>query len=209
VNVDAVSASARQKIEAAAAASPWPRSAPTRAAREEGATSGKGGRRPGVTPAPADTRGRGMLEGSRTSSGFRSSSAAFCSRSRSCASTAWAGTSRPGVNGEALVVAFSSQANSLFGLYDLFVGARSRRRRSSRGIMPYIRSIISSSSARWSVLSRSCRRGREGRKKITQYTRVGTVLLSALQAIAFAKFLESMNAGGVAVFRTRASASRS
>jgi len=41
--------------------------------------------------------------------------------------------------------------------------------------------------------------GEEGRKKITQYTRVGTVGLSALQSIAFAKFLESLGAQGTPV----------
>src|SRR6267142_685272 len=74
----------------------------------------------------------------------------------------------PGVNSEALVTAFASQANSLFGLYDLFVGG---------------------SFAKATVFALG----------ITQYTRLGTVGLSAVQSIAFAKFLESLGAQGVPV----------
>src|SRR5207249_9736008 len=49
----------------------------------------------------------------------------------------------PGVNSEALVSAFSSQANSLFGLYDLFVGGSfAKATVFALGIMPYISASI-------------------------------------------------------------------
>jgi preprotein translocase subunit SecY len=108
----------------------------------------------------------------------------------------------PGVNSEALVAAFASQSNSLFGLYDLFVGGSfAKATVFALGIMPYISAsiILQLLGAVIPYFEKLQKEGEEGRKKITQYTRVGTVFLSALQAIAFAKFLESMNAGGASV----------
>src|SRR2546428_10942133 len=106
----------------------------------------------------------------------------------------------PGVNSEALVTAFASQANSLFGLYDLFVGGSfAKATVFALGIMPYISAsiILQLLGAVIPYFEKLQKEGEEGRKKITQYTRVGTVGLSALQSIAFAKFLESLRAQGV------------
>src|SRR6266478_4262001 len=66
----------------------------------------------------------------------------------------------PGVNSAALVTAFASQANSLFGLYDLFVGGSfAKATVFALGIMPYISaSIILQLLGRWFRTSRSCRR---------------------------------------------------
>jgi preprotein translocase subunit SecY len=108
----------------------------------------------------------------------------------------------PGVNSEALVAAFASQSNSLFGLYDLFVGGSfAKATVFALGIMPYISAsiILQLLGAVIPYFEKLQKEGEEGRKKITQWTRVGTVGLSAVQAIAFAKFLESMNAGGTPV----------
>ena len=108
----------------------------------------------------------------------------------------------PGVNSEALVSAFSSQANSLFGLYDLFVGGSfAKATVFALGIMPYISAsiILQLLGAVVPYFEKLQKEGEEGRKKITQYTRVGTVGLAALQSIAFAKFLESLGAQGVPV----------
>jgi preprotein translocase subunit SecY len=108
----------------------------------------------------------------------------------------------PGVNSEALVAAFANQANSLFGLYDLFVGGSfAKATVFALGIMPYISAsiILQLLGAVLPYFEKLQKEGEEGRKKITQYTRVGTVGLSAVQSLAFAKFLESLNAGGASV----------
>jgi preprotein translocase subunit SecY len=108
----------------------------------------------------------------------------------------------PGVNSEALVAAFASQSNSLFGLYDLFVGGSfAKATVFALGIMPYISVsiIFQLLGAVIPYFEKLQKEGEEGRKKITQYTRVGTVALAAAQSIAFAKFLESLGSGGVPV----------
>jgi preprotein translocase subunit SecY len=108
----------------------------------------------------------------------------------------------PGVNSEALVAAFSHQANSLFGLYDLFVGGSfAKATVFALGIMPYISVsiIFQLLGAVIPYFEKLQKEGEEGRKKITQYTRVGTVALAAMQSLAFAKFLESMGSAGAPV----------
>ena len=106
----------------------------------------------------------------------------------------------PGVNSEALVTAFASQANSLFGLYDLFVGGSfAKATVFALGIMPYISVsiIMQLLGAVVPHFEKLQKEGEEGRKKITQYTRIGTVALAAAQSYAFARFLESMGGGTV------------
>ncbi len=108
----------------------------------------------------------------------------------------------PGVNSEALVTAFQSQANTLFGLYDLFVGGSfAKATVFALGIMPYISAsiILQLLGAVVPYFEKLQKEGEEGRKKITQYTRLGTVILAALQSVAFARFLESLNAAGTPV----------
>jgi preprotein translocase subunit SecY len=108
----------------------------------------------------------------------------------------------PGVNSEALVAAFASQSNSLFGLYDLFVGGSfAKATVFALGIMPYISVsiIFQLLGAVIPYFEKLQKEGEEGRKKITQYTRVGTVALAAAQSLAFAKFLQSLGASGVPV----------
>jgi preprotein translocase subunit SecY len=108
----------------------------------------------------------------------------------------------PGVNSEALVSAFAAQSNSLFGLYDLFVGGSfAKATVFALGIMPYISVsiIFQLLGAVIPYFEKLQKEGEEGRKKITQYTRVATVALAAAQSLAFAKFLESMGAAGTPV----------
>jgi preprotein translocase subunit SecY len=108
----------------------------------------------------------------------------------------------PGVNSEALVSAFASQSNSLFGLYDLFVGGSfAKATVFALGIMPYISVsiIFQLLGAVIPYFEKLQKEGEEGRKKITQYTRLGTVALAAVQSLAFAKFLESMGSAGAPV----------
>jgi len=73
----------------------------------------------------------------------------------------------------------------LLGLYDLFVGgAFSNAAVFALGIMPYISSsiVIQLMGAVIPYFQKLQKEGEDGRKKITQYTRYGTVLISALQA---------------------------
>src|SRR5882757_1373419 len=100
----------------------------------------------------------------------------------------------PGVNSEALVSAFASQANSLFGLYDLFVGGSfAKATVFALGIMPYISAsiILQLLGAVIPYFEKLQKEGEEGRKKITQYTRIGTVALAAIEAFGASIFLQS------------------
>jgi preprotein translocase subunit SecY len=108
----------------------------------------------------------------------------------------------PGVNSQALVAAFAQSSNTLFGLYDLFVGGSfAKATVFALGIMPYISVsiIFQLLGAVIPYFEKLQKEGEEGRKKITQYTRLGTVALAAAQSLAFARFLESLGAQGVPV----------
>jgi preprotein translocase subunit SecY len=103
----------------------------------------------------------------------------------------------PGINGEALGAAIQNFQNTLFGLYDLFAGGAFRKATLfALGIMPYISAsiIIQLMGTVVPYFQRLQKEGEEGRKKITQITRYGTVLISTLQAYGVAVFLESMTA---------------
>ncbi|HPN38695.1 MAG TPA: preprotein translocase subunit SecY, partial [Melioribacteraceae bacterium] len=92
----------------------------------------------------------------------------------------------PGIDSFLLSEAMSNKtSDNLFGLYDLFVGgAFSNAAIFALGIMPYISSsiIIQLLGAVVPYFQKLQREGEEGRKKITQLTRYGTVLISAFQA---------------------------
>jgi preprotein translocase subunit SecY len=109
----------------------------------------------------------------------------------------------PGVNAKALAGAFASQAGGLFGLYDLFVGgAFSRATVFALGIMPYISAsiIIQLLGAVVPYFEKLRKEGEEGQKKLTQYTRIGTVAISIVQSFAYSVFLLNMGASsGVTV----------
>src|SRR5439155_761078 len=103
----------------------------------------------------------------------------------------------PGVNAAALAGAFRSQANTLFGLYDMFVGgAFSRATIFALGIMPYISAsiILQLLGAVVPHFEKLRKEGEEGQKKITQYTRFGTVLISVVQSYAYSIFLVNLGA---------------
>jgi preprotein translocase subunit SecY len=109
----------------------------------------------------------------------------------------------PGVNAKALAGAFAAQAGTLFGLYDLFVGgAFSRATVFALGIMPYISAsiIIQLLGAVVPYFEKLRKEGEEGQKKLTQYTRYGTVAISIVQSFAYSVFLLNMGASsGVTV----------
>lgn len=109
----------------------------------------------------------------------------------------------PGVNAAALQGAFQSQANGLFGLYDMFVGgAFSRATVFALGIMPYISAsiILQLLGAVVPYFEKLRKEGEEGQKKITQWTRYGTVMISFVQSYAYSIFLVNLGASqGVVV----------
>ncbi|MBI3190011.1 MAG: preprotein translocase subunit SecY, partial [Ignavibacteriales bacterium] len=109
----------------------------------------------------------------------------------------------PGVDGKVLVEAVKNRVgDTLFGLYDLFVGgAFSNAAIFALGIMPYISAsiIIQLLGAVIPYFQKLTKEGEEGRKKITQLTRYGTVFISILQAWGMSVQLMSMNAGGVPI----------
>ena len=106
----------------------------------------------------------------------------------------------PGVNGEVLSMAFADLKTGLFGLFNTFVGgAFEQASLFSLGIMPYISSsiIIQLMGSVIPYFQRLQKEGEAGRKKITQITRYGTVVLSLMQSYGVvAVFLPSLNANG-------------
>ena len=106
----------------------------------------------------------------------------------------------PGIDAKVLADAIRSQSqNTLFGLYDLFVGGAFRNAAIfALGIMPYISAsiIIQLLGAVIPYFQKLSKEGEEGRKKITQLTRQGTVLISLLQAWGVSVQLMSMSAAG-------------
>lgn len=100
----------------------------------------------------------------------------------------------PGVDPAALASFFDQQAGNMLALFNLFSGgALSRFGIFALGIMPYISSSIIMQMASMIIpsLQQLRKEGESGKRKITQYTRFGTVLLSLFQSIAAASWLQS------------------
>jgi preprotein translocase subunit SecY len=105
----------------------------------------------------------------------------------------------PGVDPAAISAFFKASAGSLFGYLDIFSGGALRRLSVfALGIMPYISSsiILQLLTVVWPYLEKLSKEGEMGRKKITQYTRYGTVLLAFIQASGIALWLEKQVAPG-------------
>jgi preprotein translocase subunit SecY len=101
----------------------------------------------------------------------------------------------PGINSGVLAEFWAQSRNTLFGLYDMFVGgAFGKATVFAMGVMPYISAsiIIQLLATVFPYFHKLQREGGEGRKKITQYTRYGTVLLSFVQAVGVSVFLQSI-----------------
>ncbi|MFP4163540.1 MAG: preprotein translocase subunit SecY [Chitinispirillaceae bacterium] len=106
----------------------------------------------------------------------------------------------PGVNAEVLREFFADNQGGLFGLYDMFVGGSFRRFTVfALGIMPYITSsiIIQLMGTVFPYFHKLQREGAEGRKKITQYTRYGTVIIGLVQAVGIGIFISNVQQGGI------------
>ncbi len=101
----------------------------------------------------------------------------------------------PGLNYTALEAAFAGLQNTLFGVYDMFVGgALSRATIFALGIMPYISASIMFQllAAVFPTIEKMQKEGEDGRKKLTQWTRYATIALAALQGYGYAIFLQSL-----------------
>lgn len=105
----------------------------------------------------------------------------------------------PGIDAVALASFFASAKGTLLGLFDMFSGgALERLSVFALGIMPYISAsiIIQLLTVVVPHLEQLSKEGDQGRKKITQYTRYGTVLLSIIQGFGISIGLESMTSPG-------------
>jgi len=101
----------------------------------------------------------------------------------------------PGVDAGVLTEFFERQRGTILGLYDLFAGGNlAKASIFALGIMPYISAsiILQLFQAVIPYFEKLAKEGEEGRKKITQYTRYGTVVLSVVQSFGISMFLESM-----------------
>ncbi len=105
----------------------------------------------------------------------------------------------PGIDAQALASFFARAQGTLFGMFDMFSGGALKKFSIfALGIMPYISASIIIQLLQVAVpqLEQLKKEGEAGRKKISQYTRYGTVGLSLLQGFGIAIGLESMMAPG-------------
>ncbi|MCD4777618.1 MAG: preprotein translocase subunit SecY [Desulfobacterales bacterium] len=105
----------------------------------------------------------------------------------------------PGIDAVALASFFARAKGTLLGLFDMFSGgALERLSVFALGIMPYISAsiILQLLTVVIPHLERLSKEGEQGRKKITQYTRYGTVLLSIIQGFGISVGLEQMTSPG-------------
>jgi preprotein translocase subunit SecY len=101
----------------------------------------------------------------------------------------------PGINAQALIDFFQQNRGNWFGLVDMFSGGNlARVTIFALGIMPYISAsiILQLLTVVWPFLEKLSKEGELGRRKITQYTRYGTMLLSIVQSFAIAAYLETL-----------------
>jgi len=108
----------------------------------------------------------------------------------------------PGVNPGALAALFDQQQGSILDMFNMFSGgALERASLFALGIMPYISAsiIMQLMSSVIPKLEQLKKEGESGRRKITQYTRYGTVGLATFQSIGISVALQSQSAGGMAI----------
>ena len=104
----------------------------------------------------------------------------------------------PGINIQRWQDFFASAQGSMFGFFDLFAGGNIRRLTVfALGIMPYITAsiILQLLTVVIPTLEKLQKEGELGRRKITQWTRYLTIVLSVIQSATIAKGLESMSQG--------------
>jgi len=101
----------------------------------------------------------------------------------------------PGIDREALASFFQQASGTLFGFFNMFAGgALQRLSVFALGIMPYISAsiILQLLTVVVPYLERLQKEGEMGRRKIVQYTRYGTVILSVIQGFGISVGLEGM-----------------
>jgi preprotein translocase subunit SecY len=105
----------------------------------------------------------------------------------------------PGINSAVLDQLFNQAAGSVLGIFNLFSGGNFRRMTIfALGIMPYITSsiILQLMTVVFPYLERLQKEGELGRRKITQYTRYLTIVLSIIQSFTIAGALQAQSLGG-------------
>jgi len=108
----------------------------------------------------------------------------------------------PGINPNALAAMFDQQSGTILDMFNMFSGGALKRLSIiALGIMPYISSsiIMQLLTVIEPKLKQLRKEGEQGRRKITQYTRYGTVFLATFQAFGVATLLEGQQAAGLAV----------
>jgi len=108
----------------------------------------------------------------------------------------------PGINSELLNQIFAQAQGTALGIFDLFSGGNFRRLTIfALGIMPYITSsiILQLMTVVFPYLERLQKEGELGRRKITQYTRYLTIVLSVIQSLSTASLLQSQSLNGASV----------
>lgn len=108
----------------------------------------------------------------------------------------------PGIDPKALEIMFKQQSGSILDMFNMFSGgALSRLSLFALGIMPYISAsiIMQLMTVVIPTFEQMKKEGESGRRKISQYTRYGTVVLASFQAIGISLALQSQTAGGLSV----------
>jgi preprotein translocase subunit SecY len=108
----------------------------------------------------------------------------------------------PGIDPKALQVMFEQNGGSILDMFNMFSGgALMRLSLFALGIMPYISAsiIMQLMTVVIPAMEQLKKEGESGRKKISQYTRYGTVVLATFQAIGISLALQNQTAGGLSV----------
>lgn len=108
----------------------------------------------------------------------------------------------PGIDPAALALMFEQQEGTILDMFNMFSGgALKRLSLFALGIMPYISAsiIMQLMTVVIPTLEKLKKEGEAGRRKITQYTRYGTVLLATFQGIGVSMALQGQEAGGLSV----------
>ena len=111
----------------------------------------------------------------------------------------------PGVNPAALASLFDQQQGTILDMFNMFSGgALERASLFALGVMPYISAsiIVQLMSSVIPKLEQLRKEGESGRRKITQYTRYGTLGLAIFQAIGISVALQGQQAGGMSMVVT-------
>jgi len=101
----------------------------------------------------------------------------------------------PGIDASVLQTFFSGSSGTLLGMFDMFAGGAFQKATIfALGIMPYISAsiIMQLLGAVIPYIQKLQKEGEEGRRKITQYTRYGTVAIASMQAYGTAVYLKSI-----------------